>query len=473
MTNTAPVDTAESPVDLAAELPLDDENVLAEQTASFWRRNRWPLSGVGVVVVTAAIVLPLWLTSGSATPFGLSVTTVTVPVTRGTIQQTVTSSGTIEPARQANLNFAVSGTVTAVDVKAGQTVSSGQTLATVDTTALSEQVSAAQAQLASAQDRLASDEASGAATSTIDSDQASITSAESSLATAQTNLSDASLTSTIAGTVASVDLTVGQQVSGTGSGGANSGNGTGSTGTGSTTGTGGTGTGSTGSSSAQIVVIGTNSYIVNTSVDDTEIGQISDGDQVDITPTSSSSTSSAGGPSIAGGSSTSGGSSSSTVYGTVSSISLIGSQSSNVTTFPVVIAVTGDPSGLYAGASADVSIIVKQLNNVIEVPTQAISYNSSGQATVTEVVNGAHVVKDVTVGAAENGETQITSGVNPGAKVLERQVKFNAPSGGGGGLLGGNGGTGTRGFPGGAGAGGGGFFGGGGGGGGFAPVGGS
>ena len=51
---------------------------------------------------------------------------MTVPVTTGTIQQTVASSGTIEPASQANLNFAVSGTVTAVDVKAGQTVTAGQ-----------------------------------------------------------------------------------------------------------------------------------------------------------------------------------------------------------------------------------------------------------------------------------------------------------------------------------------------------------
>jgi hypothetical protein len=117
----------------------------------------------------------------------------------------------------------------------------------------------------------------------------------------------------------------------------------------------------------------------------------------------------------------------------------------------VVINVTGNPSGLYAGASAAVSIIVKQLNNVTEVPTQAISYNSSGQSYVTEVVNGAHVVKDVTVGAAENGETQIVSGVAPGAKVLERQIRFNAPGGGTGGILGGNGAGGTKGFPGGGG----------------------
>jgi multidrug efflux pump subunit AcrA (membrane-fusion protein) len=377
-------------------------------------------------------------------------------VTTGTIQQTVTSSGTIEPASQATLNFAVSGTVTAVDVKAGQTVTAGQTLATIDTTALTEQVNAAQAQVTAANDRLASDEASGASTSQIDSDQSSVTSAESSLSTAQTNLNDASLTSTIAGTVASINLTVGQQVSGTGTGGGNTGNGngnngntgsngTGSNGTGSngtgSNGTGSNGTGSNGSSSSEIEVIGTGSYIVNTSVDDTQIGQISDGDQVDITPSSSSSTRGGVGSSTA-------------VYGTVGSISLIGSQTSNVTTFPVVIDVTGDPSGLYAGASADVSIIVKQLNNVTEVPTQAISYNSNGQAYVTEVVNGAHVVKVVTVGAAENGETQIVSGVAPGAKVLEREIRFNAPGGGTGGIFGGPGGT-KGGFP---GAGGGGSF---------------
>jgi multidrug efflux pump subunit AcrA (membrane-fusion protein) len=353
----------------------------------------------------------------------LSFTTVTVPVTTGTMQQTITSSGTIEPASQANLNFAVSGTVTGVDVKAGQTVTAGEVLATVGTTALSEDVSAAQAQLTAANDRLASDQAAGASTSQIDSDEASVTSAESSLSTAQTNLNDASLTSTIAGTVATVSLTVGQQVSGTGSG-ANNGN-NGSNGSSGNNGSNGNnGSSGSGSSSGEVVVIGTDSYIVNTSVDDTEIGQISDGDQVLITPSTGAAT---------------------PIYGTVGSLSLIGSQTSNVTTFPVVVNVTGNPSGLYAGASADVSIIIKQLNNVTEVPTGAINYDSSGQATVTEVVNGSDVVKDVTVGASENGETQITSGVSPGAKVLEKEYTFHAPGGGTGTIFGGPGGGGPKG----------------------------
>ncbi len=450
--------TQDESLELTQELPLDDESILAPEQVSRWRRYRWPIVGAVVVLVGAAVGLPLWLTSGSSTPAGLSITTVTVPVTTGTIQQTVTNSGTIEPASQANLNFAVSGTVTTVNVKAGQSVTAGQVLATVDTTALSEEVSAAQAQLTSAEDRLSSDEAAAASQSTIDTDEASITSAESSLSTAQTNLNDASLTSTISGTVASVNLSAGQLVTGTGSGGGS--NGTGSAGTGSTgdgnAGTGSTGSGSSGSSSGQIVVIGTDSYIVNTTVDDTQIGQIADGDQADITLSGGSGSTTAVGAASPASSSTA----SSTIYGTVSSISLVGSQSSDVTTFPVVVNVTGDPSGLYAGGSANVSIIVKQLNDVTEVPTNAISYDSSGQATVTEVVNGAHVVKDVTVGAAENGETQITGGVSAGAKVLEREITFKAPGGGGGGIFGG--GTGARSFPG----GGGGFGGGGGGGGG-------
>jgi len=403
---------ADSPIDVTGELLLGDEGALPPEQRSRWRRHRAAIISVVVVVLAAAGGLAYWSTSGSSTPTGLVVTTSVVPVTIGTIQQTVTSSGTIEPASEANLNFAVTGTVTAVNVKAGQTVTSGQVLATVDTTALSEQVSAAEAQLASANARLAADQASAASTTQIDSDQAAVTSAESSLSNAQTALSDASLTSSISGTVASVNLTVGQQVTGSGSGAGASATGSSATGSSAT----GSGTGST---SAQIVVIGTNSYIVNTTVDDTEIGQITDGDQANIVPTGSSTTD----------------------YGTVASISLIGSQTSNVTTFPVVIDVTGNPAGLFAGSTAAVSIIVKQLNNVTEVPTAAISYNSSGQATVTQVVNGAHVVKSVTVGAAQSGETQITSGVTAGDKVVEQVISFRGtPGGTGGGLFGGTGG---------------------------------
>ena len=238
-----------------------------------------------------------------------------------------------------------------------------------------------------------------------------MTSAQSQLTSANADLANATLTSTIAGTVASVSLTVGQQVSsgGSGSGGTGS-TGSGSTGTGSSgTGTGSTGTGSTGSSSsAQVVVIGTNSFVVNGTVDDTEVGDVKAGDQAVITPTGATTP----------------------VYGTVSSVGIIASQSSGVATFPVVIKVTGTPANLYAGSTADVSIIVKELYDVVEVPTAAISY-SGGNAQVTTVVNGAHVTKDITVGESSGGETQVTSGLKVGDKVVERIVTFTGGATGG------------------------------------------
>ena len=112
MAKAGAIDAPESPTDLTEELPLDDENVLPPEPPSVWRRYRWPIGAAAVVIIAAAIALPLWLTSGSPTASGLTITTVTVPVTTGTIQQTVASSGTLEPASQANLNFAVSGTIT-------------------------------------------------------------------------------------------------------------------------------------------------------------------------------------------------------------------------------------------------------------------------------------------------------------------------------------------------------------------------
>jgi multidrug efflux pump subunit AcrA (membrane-fusion protein) len=438
-----PIDLTEEA--LTEELPLDLEGDAPAPDARR-RKRRFLVIGAAVVLLAGlATGLTLAFTGGSPAT-GLVISSEVVKVTTGTIKQTVATSGTLEPATEADLNFGVSGTVTAVDVNAGQVVTAGQVVATVGTTALTSEVEAAQANLSAAQARLSSDEAAGGSTTEIDSDEASVTSAESSLTTAQTNLADASLTSTISGTVASVSLTVGQSVTGTGSGGGGSGAG----GSGASAAGASAAASTSTSSTGQVVVIGTSSYIVNTTVDDTEIGQVAEGDQTTVTATGATTVD----------------------YGTVASIGLIATESSNVATFPVVINVTGDPSGLYAGSTADVSIIVKQLNNVVEVPTAAITYTTSGQATVTVVKNGKDVSQAVTVGEAASGETQITSGVAAGDSIVERVVKFTGVPGrtGGTGITGGFGGGGGVGgvggrFGGGAGgAGGAGGFGGGGGG---------
>jgi macrolide-specific efflux system membrane fusion protein len=435
---------------MAAPMLTETEQVasVADQPPAgprLWRRRRVIAVAIVVAVVAAGGAgLGTWLATRTSTAKPvLQVSTETVAVTTGTMQETDSASGTIEPAAQANLSFAVSGQVTKVKVVAGQKVRVGQTLARVNAAALRATVNAAKATLSSAQARLTTDTSDAATASQLDSDQASVTSAKTQLATAKADLADAGLTSTIKGTVASVDLSVGQQVTGSG-GNASAGTGGGGNGTGGNSGGGASASSaasasaadaSSSSSSAQIVVISTDTYVVSTTVDDTQIGAVKVGDQADITPSGSSTV----------------------VYGVVSSVGLLASSSSDVATFPVTIAVTGTPKGVYAGSSASVSIIVKQLNDVVEVPTAAISYSTTGKATVTVVTNGKHATQSIQTGEVSGLDTQVTSGLRAGQQVVERVVKFNGTAGGGTrSLLGGTGGAGRTGF-GGGGFGGGGF----------------
>jgi membrane fusion protein, macrolide-specific efflux system len=371
---------------------------------SFLRRHRRASIVAGAVVLAAGAGVGIWLgTSGGSAGPGLHVTTEVVSVTTGTIKKTVSASGSLEPAQESSLDFGVSGEVTAVDVVVGQAVTAGQTLATVAPTALQAQEAAAQASLTAAKSKLSTDQADGASASQIASDEASVTSAEASLTTAEKALADADLTSPITGTVASVDLTVGQDVAGSGSTGDPSDHGD----TGSTS--------DSDSSSSQVVVVSTDTFVVDSTVDDTEVGEIAVGDQAVITPTGSTTP----------------------VYGTVASVGMIASGSGSVASFPVTIDVTGTPSGIYAGSSAEVSIVVKQLDDVVEVPSAALSYTGA-QATVTVVKSdGQHVTQAVTVGTTDSGETQITHGLSVGEKIVEREVTFTGAAGAKGTLFGG------------------------------------
>lgn len=418
--------------------------------------KKWMIVGA-VALVAVGAGLGIWLGSrnSSATPL-ITTTTTVQTVSTGTITQAVSSTGTVEPAEQASLDFGVSGRVTAVDVTAGQTVTVGQTLATIDDTSLAASLAQAQATLALDQSQLATDQDNNASAAQIASDQANIASSQTQVTSAQTSLDDATLTSTIAGTVASVNLTVGQQVTGSSSS-SSAGSTSSSTGsTGSTTGGssfsgGGASSGATSaaasssssssSSTAQVVVVSTGSYIVNCTVDSTQVNQVKVGDQATITVSGSTST----------------------YFGTVASIGLLASTTSGVSSFPLVIDVTGSPSGLFGGSSATVSIVTEELQGVLVVPTTAVHY-SGDSTTVTLDSAGSKVTRNVTIGAASGGDTQVTSGLSAGDKVYVTEVTFHGATGtgSGAGLFGRTGGGGGGGF-----GGGGGGFGGGGGGGGF------
>ena len=140
-----------------------------------------------------------------------------VTVSIGTVRQAVAASGTIEPATTANLSFGAAGRVTAVQVTQGQRVRAGQHLATISSASLASQVIQAKANLASDQARLFTDQTAAASAAQIAADHAGVTVAQAQLADAQAALAGATLTSPIAGTVTAVNLTVGQQLSASGS----------------------------------------------------------------------------------------------------------------------------------------------------------------------------------------------------------------------------------------------------------------
>jgi multidrug efflux pump subunit AcrA (membrane-fusion protein) len=329
------------------------------------RRRLLVLSGV---VVVAAGGIAAWLV---LRPAEASTSPIIATAAVGTQRQTVSASGTIEPAEQADLNFAVSGEVTEVLVKEGDQVTAGQTLATVDDTLLQAQLTAAKAQLDAAEER--ADESDDA------SDEAAVVSAESEVTAAQEAVDNASLTSTIAGTVVTVGLAAGDRVGNSEGGGE--------------------------SDSAQFTVVSTNRFVVTASVGSEDVDKVKQGMTAEITATGASEA----------------------VEGTIQTVGLVAeADDSGVATFPVTIDVTGERDDIYAGSSATVSVVVEERENVLTVPGMAL-HTENGKTYVNKVVNGATTRTDVEVGETYGGQTEIKSGLAEGDQV---EVAVAAPSGG-------------------------------------------
>jgi membrane fusion protein, macrolide-specific efflux system len=359
----------------------------------------WPGVALPVAVLVVGGSVGAWLATRS--PATASPSYIYAPVVTTTMRQALSSSGTLSPASTSTLSFGAQGQVTAVDATVGEKVTKGETLATMYSATLKAQVAQAEATLAGDQARLSQDEGSGASGAQITADQATVNVDQSQLGMANAALSGATLTSPIDGIVTTVGYTVGEQVSGGGGGGG--GNGSSGNGSSGSSGSGSSGSGSSGSSSS-ITVVSAND-VIDVSVAASVVDKIKTGDQVVISSEGAAAT------------------------GTVASIGLIADTSSGVATFPVVIDVTGTPSGLYSGASATVSIIYNQLTDVLAVPAAAVQTSPSGKNFVYVSVNGRQVARDVTTGLTNGGLTQITSGLTAGERVVVDIPQIAVPTG--------------------------------------------
>lgn len=433
----------------------------------------------------------------------------------GTVTQTMPISGNLSPLNQTDLDFAGSGKVQAVNVVAGQTVTAGEVLASLDPVSLQGGLTQAQANLTSVQAKLSLDRA-GATAQNLNQAQASVNTAQVQLQSDITSQSDtqavnaqmvaqakSAMTSapqdqaaqnnyqaalvkaqqsndqaqsqvnrdTVALENAQASLAVLKQ---------------------------GSTTQQIQMDQSQVAVDQVNVDTAQRALNQTTLTAPTDGvvSQVSIIvgqTTSGSGSSSSGSGSSGSGSAAAASSSSSTTHaisiltpgayavtgavsdaqigqialgqaaritpagatdaltGKVTYIGAVATVTSGVATFAVTVTIDGSNPALHAGTSASVSIIINQASEVLTIPTSALRGGSSVQV----LVNGKAEVKTVTVGASDVLRTQIVSGLNPGDQVITATVSSTVPTTNSGGGLFGGGGGGGRTFGGGGGRGGG------------------
>lgn len=384
----------------------------------------------------------------------------TAPAGRGTVQKTVTGSGSLAASSTANLNFETSGTISRVYIHAGQHVQKGQLLATLDDTDARASVSEAQANLDSAQASLhsakvgststtqstssspttgtaaaggtgssGSSESPAAKSANIASAEASLESAQVALDNAESTLAQTKLRATMDGLVASVSGEAGQAVtagtnldtssSSSGSSGTSGGTSGGSSGTstgasgasgGSSTSSssGSTSSSSSSSSSAAVVLVNLDQMKLSVDFSEADIADIRVGKPASVT------VSALGNRQFAA---------------KVTEIGLVSSTSNSVVSYPVTLVLTQDSSQLKPGMTGSAKVVVAQADGVIAVPSSSITGSS-----VQVEQGGNTVTKQVTTGLVGDSTTEITSGLTVGDRVV---IQTQSAGGGAGGASGG------------------------------------
>jgi multidrug efflux pump subunit AcrA (membrane-fusion protein) len=399
---------------------------------------------IALGALTAAAVAVAIVVVGSPSAGGSNLER-TITVTRGVVQSTVSGSGNLSPAHEQDLNFATSGEVVSVYVKAGEHVHEGQLLARLDDSSAKVDLAQARADLQSAQDTLtrassssASRSSSATATaaqapsnrnknnsndksggndsgnndsgdnsggsdssqqSTISpaAAQAAVDSAELAVRSAENALAATELRAPMPATVAAVNGAAGDTVaSGSGS------------------------NGSSGSSSAFITLAQLSRFRMEVALSESDIGSVKVGQPATVTVNAS-------GDELAGRVTAIGvlSSSSSSSSGSGNGGGGDGSSSSAVS-YPVTITLDQTSSKLKAGMSATADIVTAQASG-LTVPSQALQ-----GSTVTLVRDGKHVTQPVQTGITGDTSTQILSGLKAGDQVVVRSASAVAGAGAGG-----------------------------------------
>jgi RND family efflux transporter MFP subunit len=311
---------------------------------------------------------------------------LTATAATGDVTAEVAATGTIASSDEYALGFGAapqltsittsvgSGTwsVTEVDASVGQTVKKGDVLAKASTSDLEQQLQIQRTSLSAArlQEKLAKstlDSASG--TTAIRQARAAYYSAVNARRQAQQAVNDtksqikqATLSAPIAGTITAVNIAPGLDSSGT------------------------------------AITIASNTYDVTADVVEDDISSMSIGQDATVTV----------------------GAINAAIQGKVSSIAPVTSTSgsNSVVSYPVTVTLTGAPSNLRPGMTADITIVTASANNVLTIPSEALRGSVGYYSVQVLGADGKPTSTAVTVGLITSSSAEIKSGLSAGDVIV-------------------------------------------------------
>jgi len=327
----------------------EDEKIEAAQKRARRRRRYITIAVVLLIIILVPVIF-------FATR-GLRMRRVTYQfrqVTQGNIALVVSATGPVQGTIY-NADFLATGRVSEIDVKLGQSVNAGQTLAKIDNTALEDALKQAQASLQQQKDFGTQD---------------AINVAQNQVNTAQHNLDNATLTAPHAGVVTAINGAVGGMTTGGGSGSSGGGG---------------------GSAEGFIQIVDRSSLQVQANVNESDIGGVAVGQAVSFTVNAYGSR---------------------TFHGTVGAIAPLGQNASNVVTYPVTINVDMKSipgANVLPGMTASVTITIATHSNALLVPVDAINFaQASTQISSSE--------RDAALSQAQQMMAGLQSGGTGGSK---------------------------------------------------------
>ena len=312
----------------------------------------------------------------------------TVTVGLETLEESVSTSGTLAAVSTDSLAFEASGEVVAVYVEAGDVVEEGDVIAEIDTLQLTASLRSAQSELAQAKATLANlqDDADGS-----DASDAQITAAKAQVKVLRQNVNDAKdamddaqLVAEMGGLVTSQPYELGDVVS------------SGSSGSAGGTDQGGMTTAATTTTSSGVTIVGQDEWTVSVSLGESDVALISEGAQVTFTSDD-----------VEG-----------EFFGIVTEIANLPTTTGGTATYAVELQVTGDVEGVYEGTSVTAEIVYLRQVDVLAVPTNAVA-TTDGVSTVTVVdTEGNEEEREVTLGETIGSYTEVVDGLAEGESLL-------------------------------------------------------